>query len=103
MNAVNAVQETHALVAAINPAQWLKTHEPPRKRGVRDLPLIPLSLSAGIEAIEASNDVLSAIESNPGLRVEIVMAYLLSDNEIGKHARQKILNLARAMDGISED
>lgn len=87
------VQKNRMKLAAANPEEWLMQHHPhsPSAR--------PAWLEAGGEAIALhAGCVVSALSGAPDLRVEIVLAHLLGDEEIGEPARNRIFALAEALD-----
>lgn len=79
-------------VASIDPKEWLMVHAQP------ELPMTSCDdsvwLSVGDEAIADSDGcVVSALAASPDLRVEIVLAHLLKNSDIGGQARNLILEL----------
>lgn len=92
----NLALKERARVARINPKEWLVSHTK-IVHLVCERPA-PEWLDAGGEAIAAHEGcVVSALTNTPDLQVEIVLAYLLEDAEIGEVARTRIFDLAKSM------
>lgn len=88
-------------VASIDPKEWLMVHAQP------ELPMTgcidSVWLNVGDEAIADSGGcVVSALSASPDLRVEIVLAHLLKNDDIGDPARNLIFELGHQWSDTSK-